>query len=151
MATTEQPKVNKTAFVRNVLKDIGAIAAVPPEGWRQKVEEALAKQNLDMHQVTIYQIRQKSMQAAGIIPIKQPKVPAVPAVDAVPDAPKAKAKATKATKAKTEAKATFTQSDILDMSLKTLAGLQSVEKFAENFGGLDGLSQAIETIRFLKN
>ena len=50
----EQPKVNKTAFVRNVLKEIGAITANPPEGWRQKVEEALAKQSLSMHQVTIF-------------------------------------------------------------------------------------------------
>lgn len=61
-------KTNKTAFVRNILRDIGAISTNPPDGWRQKVEAALATEKLKMQIPTIYQIRQKAMADAGIAP-----------------------------------------------------------------------------------
>lgn len=54
-------KVNKSAFVRNVLREIGALSQNPPEGWRQQVEDALKKQNIAMNTVTIYQLRSKAM------------------------------------------------------------------------------------------
>jgi hypothetical protein len=52
---------NKSEFVRGVLREIGALQEPAPEGWRQKVEAALAKQNLTMHQVMIYQIRKREI------------------------------------------------------------------------------------------
>jgi len=129
VSTTEQLKVNKTAFVRNVLKEIGAITANPPEGWRQKVEEALAKQNLSMHQVTIYQIRQKAIkEAAGAPPAK--------------GKPKGRPKALASTIAPAPANGN---------SNLTVADLQSVLEFAKKFGGLDGLSYAVATIKSFKS
>jgi hypothetical protein len=125
----EQPKVNKTAFVRNVLQQIGAITANPPEGWRQKVEEALAKQSLSMHQVTIYQIRQKAMkEASGLVPPAKAK-PGRPKA-----APKAAASKTVASKAPVKG------------SL-TVADLQAVVEFSKRFGGINGLSEAVAAIK----
>ena len=53
---------NKSEFVRGVLRQIGALSETPPDGWRLKVEDALAKQKVEMHQVMIYQIRRKEME-----------------------------------------------------------------------------------------
>lgn len=63
--TTEvqEKKVNKSQFVRNYLKEIGALTDNPPEGWRKQVEDALAKENIKMASVTIYQIRSKALQS----------------------------------------------------------------------------------------
>jgi hypothetical protein len=126
MATTEQPRVNKTAFVRNVLKEIGALTATPPEGWRQKVEEALAKQNLNMHQVTIYQIRHK---------------------EAIKEAIKEAA----GTPAKGRPKAQAAPAQVIGNANLTVADLQAVLEFAKKFGGLDGLTEAVSTIKSFKS
>lgn len=61
VTTSGEKKVNKSAFVRNVLKEIGALSVNPPEGWRQKVEDALVAQNLKMAKETIYTIRYNAM------------------------------------------------------------------------------------------
>lgn len=131
MATTEQPKVNKTAFVRNVLKEIGAITANPPDGWRQKVEEALAKQNLNMHQVTIYQIRQKAIKEAAGTPVAKGKSKGRPKAQAsAPTAPTVPAR--------------------VNGNL-TVTDLQAVQEFAKKFGGLDGLTEAVSAIKSFKS
>lgn len=131
MATTEQPKVNKTAFVRNVLKEIGAITTTPPEGWRQKVEEALAKQNLSMHQVTIYQIRQKAIKEAAGTP--------------------AKGKSKGRPKAQAVAAPTTAPAPVNGNANLTVADLQAVQEFAKKFGGLDGLNDAVSAIKSFKS
>jgi len=130
MATTEQPKVNKTAFVRNVLKEIGAITTTPPEGWRQKVEEALAQQKLSMHQVTIYQIRQNLIKEAAGAPAKGKSK----------GRPKAQAAAPKTAPAPVNGNANL-----------TVADLQAVQEFAKKFGGLDGLTDAVSAIKSFKS
>ena len=135
MATTEQPRVNKTAFVRNVLKEIGALTATPPEGWRQKVEEALANQNLNMHQVTIYQIRQKAIkEAAG-----------TPATKGAAGTPATKGKS------KGRPKAQAAPAQVIGNANLTVADLQAVLEFAKKFGGLDGLTEAVSTIKSFKS
>ena len=121
---TEQVRVNKTAIVRNILRDIGALNANPPEGWRQQVEEALKKQNLSMHQVTIYQIRSKELKAKGEAKAAKakgrPKSVAAPTATAVP----------------AQANGKLTVSD-----------LKTVQELAKNLGGLDALSEAISAIK----
>lgn len=70
---TEVRFQNKSAFVRQVLQDIGALCDPPPDGWRDKVEEALKQNNIQMHKVTIYQIRQKKMESMGLARQKHEK------------------------------------------------------------------------------
>ena len=55
----------KTSFVREVLREIGAVTDEPPVGWKKKVEEALAAHNLNMNQVTIYQTRLKLLRGGS--------------------------------------------------------------------------------------
>lgn len=59
-------KGKKSEFARQVLRDIGAISAEPPKDWKNQVLEALRKNKLDMHNVTIYQLRRELMQQDGI-------------------------------------------------------------------------------------
>lgn len=59
-------KGEKSEFVRNVLREIGAISSEPPQDWKNQVHDALRKNKLDMHNVTIYQLRRKLMQEEGI-------------------------------------------------------------------------------------
>lgn len=113
-------KVNKSAFVRNLLKDIGAISTTPPEDWRKRVEDALTKQHLKMHFTSIYQQRNKLLEAAGI---PNPNVKNV------------KAKIAKVIKPKQEK---------LNHSVQDLI---SIQNFAKNFGGLDALHEAINIIK----
>jgi len=116
-----KPRVNKTAFVRNVLKEIGAINDNPPEDWKQKVQEALANENLSMNPVTIYQIRRSEIDRIEHgMPLRSKSIP----------------------KSKPKSR---TSTDL------TFADLKSVQEFAKNFvGGLDGLSNAISAIQSLK-
>jgi hypothetical protein len=134
MATqqTTEPRQTKTAFVRGVLQEIGAITPNPPEGWRQKVEEALKKHNLDMHQVTIYQIRQKALKDSQGNKGK-PK-------------PKAKGGRPKATVP--VAAAPVAQANNVASKL-TLADLQAIQTFAKQYGGVGGLVEACNALQTL--
>jgi len=144
MATTEQPRVNKTAFVRNVLKEIGAITANPPEGWRQKVEEVLAKSNLQMHQVTIYQIRQKAIKEKE----KEAEAEGTPAK--AQGKPKGRPKA-QAAQAAQAPKYPAAPAKVNGNAALTVADLQAVQEFAKKFGGLDGLNDAVSAIKSFKS
>lgn len=135
MATTEN-KQTKTAFVRGVLKEIGAITANPPEGWRQKVEEALAKHDLNMHPVTIYQIRQKALK------------------DKNGDKAKGKAKGkTGPAKATAPVPAPSNNGAALKgagpVANLTLADLQAIQEFAGKYGGVVGLQAACNALQTL--
>lgn len=128
MSTTSpvaEKRINKSAFVRNVLKEIGALTAKPPEGWRQKVEEALQAQNLKMSTVTIYQIRNKAMSG------KKRKQHVENAV---------------------EAKATPIDGRRKSRKLESvsIADLKSLQVFATRFGGLDNLESMIALLKSIK-
>ena len=119
----EAVRVNKSAFVRGVLKDIGALTANPPEGWRQKVEEALQKQGLSMHNVTIYQIRQNALKAKG----------------------------EKKARKKAEAVAAVTATATTNNGSKlTVDNLRAVQQFAKTVGGIDSLQEAINVLKDFK-
>jgi hypothetical protein len=132
MATQTEPKQTKTAFVRGVLQEIGAITPNPPEGWRQRVEEALKKHNLDMHQVTIYQIRQKALKdkqgGKGKAKGKTGKAVAVPVNNGV-------------------VAALHGAGPVANL---TLGDLQAIQTFAEKFGGVAGLQAACNALQTLK-
>jgi uncharacterized membrane protein YdfJ with MMPL/SSD domain len=118
----EAVRVNKSAFVRGVLKDIGALTANPPEGWRQKVEEALQKQGLSMHNVTIYQIRQNALKAKG----------------------------EKKARKKAEAAAVTATAPTTNGSKLTVDNLRAVQQFAKTVGGIDSLQEAINVLKDFK-
>jgi hypothetical protein len=119
MATTE--KISRSQFVRSVLQEIGAISANPPEDWRKQVEEALRKNKMEMHNVTIYQIRKKLLQESGF-----------------------KGKQRKRRKnAETVALAKPRRTRKEDVSLDDIFALQ---KFAEKFGGFKRLQHAISVL-----
>lgn len=115
---TNAIRVNKSAAVRQILNDIGALSNNPPVGWRKRVEEALKKQGLEVHQVSIYQARSKLMKSMGISADSEESA-------AVPTKKPAKPKTDN-----------FTVSD-----------MTSVRDFAAKFGGLDGLLTIISTIK----
>lgn len=118
-----KPKVNKTAFVRNVLKEIGALTENPPDGWKQKVQDALANENLSMHKVTIYQIRKNEIDR----------------IEHGTRKPSITTQRLQTSKSKIGTDLTFSD-------------LQSVQEFSKKFvGGLDGLSSAISAIKSLKD
>lgn len=125
---------NKSEFVRGVLKDIGALVDPPPDGWRAKVEEALKKQNLEMHQVMIYQIRrtemEKALEEAGEKPVK--KKPGR----------KPKAKVTIKAKAKSKVKPVKSKA----VSGLSLDDILNARKVAEEFGGVEKLSAALTAL-----
>lgn len=123
--------VNKSAIVRDILSEIGAVATNPPEGWRKTVEERLAKQSLKMNQISIYQLRQKMMKDANIKSSgRGRKKGSKNTVSAA--APK-----TKAPKAKASTKEqTF-----------NIADLQSVRDFSQQFGGVDKLAEVVNVLK----
>ena len=119
-------KVNKTAIVRNLLKEIGAISENPPQGWRQQVEAALAKQNLEMHQVSIYQIRNSEMKkATGAVATPKQGRP----------------------KASTKPDLKLLGAAVSGHVELSVADLKMVQELAKNLGGLDALSEAITAIK----
>lgn len=120
-ANNVEKKVNKSAFVRNILKEIGALSANPPEGWRQQVEDALAAQNIKMAKVTIYAIRNGAMQ-------------------------KKKKRAKDAEVVKVEGNGRRKKNKIENIAI---ADLKALQKFAERFGGLDNLEAVISLLKSL--
>lgn len=118
---TEVRFQNKSAFVRSVLQDIGALSDPPPVGWRDKVEEALEKNNIKMHKVTIYQIRQKSMESMGLARPKEKKV---------------------------EESSKVTKNKQLGISM---ADLMEIRDFAKKHGGFDTISDAINFLKSCKD
>lgn len=133
----EQPRVNKTAFVKNVLNEIGALGSNPPEGWRKQVEEALKKQNLEMHTVTIYQIRRNALlEAAGIK--GKPKSNKANKESKTRGRPKAamKEKVQKSSKVKSRSDHTLTLEDVI-----------ALQKFSEKFGGINALANFIGRVQ----
>lgn len=59
----DTPRINKSAVVRQILNEIGAVTETPPEGWKAIVEERLKAHKgkdgkpMKMNAVTIYQLR----------------------------------------------------------------------------------------------
>lgn len=132
MATqTTEPRQTKTAFVRGVLQEIGAITPTPPEGWRLKVEEALEKHGLNMHQVTIYQIRQRALKESQGVKVNGKAKAKIGRPKGVPVAPVAPVAA------------------VNPASKLTLADLQAIQTFAKQYGGVTGLSEACKAIQTL--
>lgn len=127
------PKINKTATVRNLLKDIGAISSNPPEGWRHMVEKALQEQNLSMHSNTIYQIRNTLMGESKESPVKSKKL----------GRPKSVATDVKKNLSKSEPESSFPKLNIAD--------LESLKEISKKFGGLDGLINAVKVIKSFKS
>lgn len=117
---------NKSEFVRGVLRDIGALTENPPDGWREKVEDALKKQNLEMHQVMIYQVRRKEMEkmAETDAPVKK----------------KPGRKPGQKPAAKTAKTATVNGNGL------SLDDILSARKLAEEFGGVGKLSAALSAL-----
>ena len=115
MATAE--KISRSQFVRNVLQEIGAISTTPPDDWRKQVEEALRKNKMEMHNVTIYQIRKKLMEKDGL--------------------------KSKRRKRRKSAEATVTAKPRSRKDNLTVEELFALQKFAEKFGGFKRLNHAI--------
>jgi len=112
---------NKSEFVRGILRDIGALSENPPDGWRDKVEEALEKQGLKMHQVMIYQLRRKELEKSGDVTINKKK-------------PGRKPGKTKGQKA------------ILATPELSLDDILAARKVAEEFGGVGKLAAALSAL-----
>jgi hypothetical protein len=115
------PKVNKSQFVKNILSQIGALSKNPPENWRSQVEEALEKNNLKVHRVTIYQIRSKAMQG---MKRKNPIV---------------------------VAKTNVRRASIIAPASLKVADLYAIKDFAKQFGGVDRLKEAIKALEAFIN
>lgn len=120
---------NKSEFVRGVLRDIGALTENPPEGWRAKVEEALKKQDLEMHQVMIYQIRRKAMEKA--------------ASEAAPAKKKPGRKPGQKTATKVAAPKATVAAAANGLSLDDIL---NARKVADDFGGVGKLSAALTAL-----
>lgn len=126
---------NKSEFVRQVLKDIGALSNNPPEDWKQQVEAALAKEKLSMHQVMIYQVRRNALEAAGLVP-KREKTKAA-AKKAAPKGKPGRKPGTKVAPKKSPKASTASLS---------LDDLVKADKIAAEFGGAEKLSQALNAL-----
>lgn len=125
LAATTEGRKNKSEFVRQVLQEIGALTENPPEGWRRQVEEALAKQKLKMHQVTIYQIRQKAMQKMA----------------QNGDGKKEEGEVAEETPRKQRGRRRGGRRNL------TISDIRDILKFARRYGGLSGLSQAVADVQ----
>lgn len=121
---------NKSEFVRGVLRQIGALSETPPNGWRLKVEDALAKQNVEMHQVMIYQIRRKEMEKMvnGEHKSEPPTINADGKKSTLKRGPKSKSK---------------------QMDALSIADLLKARKFANDFGGVEKLLGALNALSIL--
>ena len=112
---------SKTSFVREVLNELGAVVENPPIGWKKKVEEALAAENLKMNQVTIYQTRLKMIKAKSGV--------AKPAKPANGDAKKPLGRPANADKA------------------LTMDELVKIRDFAKSIGGIARLTEGLKFIQ----
>lgn len=110
-------RMTKTEIVRNIMMEIGALTKNPPEGWKKKVDEALAKANVKIHPVSIYQIRSKFLNGKK----KPAKTTAIVAVKPQ----------------KTEA---------VKQNVLKVSDLLVVNEFAKKYGGLSKLKEAIQAI-----
>jgi hypothetical protein len=131
----EQATKRASDVVREALKEIGALVDNPPEGWRKQVEEVLEKHKLKMHQVSIYQLRQKEMakQAGGKPVKKRGRKPG-------------KAKAVAKTVRITPANGTIITINNVKLSVDDL---KAVKELAERLGGLDSLSTIVHGVQTL--
>ena len=128
VSAVETKRFNKSAFVRKVLGDIGALTENPPEGWRKNVEEALNKQGMEMHQVSIYQVRHKAMNKSKK-PVKISRKSALAENSIVKNAVKNGSK----------------NGELM------VSDLVAIQEFSKTYGGINGLQKAINTIKFLGN
>jgi hypothetical protein len=133
MLSTEN-KVNKSEFIRNILRDIGALSDNPPEGWRTKVEEALKENKIELSNNYIYNIRTKAMQDAGTYKKN------------LWDSKRksSKRKFLNRKKALKNNGSVVLSKSYADVTLKQL---QSVRSFAEKLGGIDNLAKIIDALK----
>lgn len=116
---------SKTSFVREVLREIGAVSENPPADWKQTVQKALDAHGLKMHQVTLYQTRKKMVEASsGKKPAKKGRP--------VGSGAKAAAPAQKAPKAPAG---------------PSLEDLIKIKEFANQTGGLARLAEGIKFLQ----
>lgn len=117
-------KGKKSEFTRQVLRDIGAISPEPPKDWKNQVHETLRKNKLDIHDVTIYQLRRELMQQEGIKDTKRRR------------------RRRKTTESKTVA------TKRIDITLDDVIALQ---KFIDKFGGFKRLQKTIELYESIRS
>lgn len=142
---TNTPTTNivrsKSDFVRQVLREIGALSEDnPPIGWVHEVEKRLSENKLSMHRNMIYLTRRKMLDAG-----KQNKKSGVSKNKVVKRQSYTQNHRTASNNSTGENsnKAIFTQNQ--------LNALQEVQKFAEAYGGLQQLNEAIKFLLTVKN
>lgn len=126
---------SKTDFVRQILREIGAVSGgEPPEGWVKQVEKRLADNNMKMHRNTIYFTRRNMLKSQG----KKNTF----------------GKNQKLTKSVTQEENSDSLSSIvLDrplISQNQLNAFREVQKLAVKFGGLRQLAGAVDFLISIK-
>jgi len=131
---------NKSEFVRGVLKDIGALVETPPTDWREKVQAALKKQGLGMHNVMVYAVRRETMKKLAKGENGKAKKAEKPEKPKVELAVKERTASTPGRKPKAaQPKSELSVSDLI-----------TVQKFADQFGGAGKLTEALAALQLFK-
>lgn len=119
---------NKSAFVREVLKEIGALSDNPPEDWRKQVYAKLEQHNLPITKtfgVMLSQIRRKELDKLG---------------DRSENSKNRITNIVQKKKEKVQKEETFSISD-----------LQTAKGMAEKFGGTEKLINVLKAVRSLQS
>jgi hypothetical protein len=138
MTRTQQGYGSATKAVVEVLNNLGYTnepnTSKLPNGWRQKVETALARMNLKVHETTIYQTRIREVErkqkerdaAAAAVPVK-----------VAPPTPTGFSPLPKPTPA--------TPPDLTDLEVK-LDDVIAIANFSKQYGGMKQLGKMISFI-----
>lgn len=135
----------KNKIVAQVLNELGLCKDENtdklPEGWRQRVEKALAKRGVEVHMTTIYEVRRKEV-AKHLWERLQEEAKH----NALPPQP-ARLPAALPPQAPTISETIAKQIEKIDWSQKmTVADAIAIKEFAVKYGGLKGLSEAVALV-----
>lgn len=148
----------KQEMVAEVLRSLNFLQEDAPPDWKNRVEQALNRQGVQVHYTTIYETRKKEMQKLRKQQSQQPR-PSSPVISAAEKKDETPVNRTVASNHQVPATAAPVSADTNkpvggtpNVAEKlTLADAKAIKDFAKKFGGLDGLSEAVEAVSELFN
>lgn len=140
----------KQEMVADVLRSLNFLHDNPPADWKNRVEQALNRQGVQVHYTTIYESRKKEMRKLREQRAQQPPPKVNPdpqpvkkeeTMDRQPVAERNHAAPTSGAPVSTASQPQKTVAEKL-----TVADALAIKNFAKKYGGLGGLTEAVKVV-----
>ena len=146
--------LSKTDFIRQVLNEIGAINVDPPKGWHEEVRNRFVDQKMDVpHDMTIYGVRAREMEKAGLKPLTQSERRRKK--NKYANSPHVSSKASSKNVASSNGKHSASPKPVFakqnSKHLVNGSQLTALIKMINEFGGVDNFIEVVKSLKYLKS